>query len=255
MNEIYSDSIYYFQVVPFNGSDSVVNYQKDANEIFEILTPLNEIKQGYYQSISITNLLDDLRNLLEQHTMVDYADYATLMMDKFYSKLIGPDSHLVFCQYSQDSIIYEGDFDFSISPFSREHIFCQSWMNDKSLNYQLAISDYHNIIPVLQDQVNAVRNNNPFGEVIVVLEKYKSGKLGYDLNGKLVYEPVDKIKGDVARAIFYQTIAYSGLDSIHFPFFQDEVLLRNGIIWIYLIDLNEHAMITLIQYKEIEIHL
>lgn len=69
-------------------------------------------------------------------------------------------------------------------------------------------SDLHALYPV-RSKINSLRGNNPFGNV----EEVKSAPceeaaLGYDKDRRLVFEPSDSIKGNIARSIFYFSTRY-----------------------------------------------
>jgi hypothetical protein len=67
------------------------------------------------------------------------------------------------------------------------------------------VSDLHILLPVLQEECNAVRSNYPYGEVVTPTSTYQDCKYGPNQYGQNSYEPRNAIKGDVARAIFYCT--------------------------------------------------
>ena len=70
-------------------------------------------------------------------------------------------------------------------------------------------SDLHALYPVKM-QVNSMRGNNPFGEVSEVIKVACDGAaLGRDHNNTVVFEPIDKIKGNIARSLFYFSIRYN----------------------------------------------
>ena len=71
-------------------------------------------------------------------------------------------------------------------------------------------SDFHILFPVHQDEVNAVRSNRPFGNVVNQASSFMDSQYGDDANGNRVFEPRDNQKGDVARAIFYMATRWNG---------------------------------------------
>lgn len=94
--------------------------------------------------------------------------------------------------------------------WNREHVWPQSlsWFDTKG-----AGADLHHIRPT-DGLVNSTRNNNKYGEV-------SGGKTVYYRNTSIVcgkygggyFEPIDEVKGDVARIIFYLMTRYSESDS------------------------------------------
>jgi hypothetical protein len=89
-------------------------------------------------------------------------------------------------------------------------------------------SDLHNLYVTNLEKANSVRSNHPFGEVTdSLIFSFKEGKLGYN-GSKIVYEPRDLHKGNVARAIFYMSVAYNGIQSLSWkiPSYQDQEVLK-----------------------------
>jgi len=73
-------------------------------------------------------------------------------------------------------------------------------------------NDYHMLTPTNQIQVNAMRSNYPLGEVVgTPTYTYLGCKVGFDASGHKVFEPRDSDKGDAARAMLYECIAYTGV--------------------------------------------
>jgi hypothetical protein len=83
------------------------------------------------------------------------------------------------------------------------------------LNYEHAeYNDQHHLFPTNQNDVNAVRSNNPMGKVVTVQSTFLDSKVGLDSVGHKVFEPRDLQKGKTARAIMYMAVAYNmSLDS------------------------------------------
>lgn len=91
--------------------------------------------------------------------------------------------------------------------FNREHIFPQSIFGKR----MPMKSDYHHIVPT-DGYVNNRRGHYPFGEVGRVQWRSQNGSLlgsseRADYSGT-VFEPIDKFKGDIARALFYFAVRY-----------------------------------------------
>jgi deoxyribonuclease-1 len=95
--------------------------------------------------------------------------------------------------------------------FNTEH----SWPQSKGSQADPAMSDIHHLFP--SDAVaNSERSNLPFG--IVVTPSWTSpdpdgdghvSKRGLDASGKMVFEPRDPKKGDIARALLYFYVRYN----------------------------------------------
>jgi deoxyribonuclease-1 len=72
-------------------------------------------------------------------------------------------------------------------------------------------SDMHHLYPT-DSQLNGIRGNNPFGEVVKDLKKLKCNgvsRYGQATTGRAeVFEPPKEHKGNVARALFYFSTRY-----------------------------------------------
>lgn len=84
-----------------------------------------------------------------------------------------------------------------------------------------ANSDLHHLFPTDQEANNR-RANLPFGEVVEVIWHKGKSRLGTDKSGALVFEPPDKHKGNVARALFYIAAVYG----LPLPAAEEAVLKR-----------------------------
>ena len=72
-------------------------------------------------------------------------------------------------------------------------------------------SDLHILFPT-NSKVNSLRGSYPFGEVQLIKKTpCENAKLGVsaDLQRRIVFEPPNEHKGNVARAMFYYSIRYS----------------------------------------------
>lgn len=70
-------------------------------------------------------------------------------------------------------------------------------------------SDLHHLYPT-DSQLNSIRGNYPFGEVVEDTQNTKcpQSHIGYDQNGRRAFEPPQNHKGNVARALFYFSVRY-----------------------------------------------
>ena len=104
--------------------------------------------------------------------------------------------------------------------YNREHVWCQSLSIPSGSSTQLwgttgGGSDMHHLRPT-EVRINSTRNNNLYGTVSS-RDSYKVySKLGtnttYALGGYYnngVFEPIDSVKGDVARIVFYVYTHYN----------------------------------------------
>ncbi len=70
-----------------------------------------------------------------------------------------------------------------------------------------AVSDLHHLFPT-DSRANARRSSFPFGEVEKVKWQDGDSKLGLDKDGRVVFEPPEEHKGNVARSQFYVSTIY-----------------------------------------------
>lgn len=95
--------------------------------------------------------------------------------------------------------------------FNTEH----SWPQSMGADDDPAMSDIHHLFPS-DASANSERSNHPFG--VVVTPSWTSAdpdgdgdvsKRGLDANNKMVFEPRNAKKGDIARAILYFYVRYN----------------------------------------------
>ena len=98
--------------------------------------------------------------------------------------------------------------------YNREHVWCQSLSNGL-WGTTGGGSDMHHLRPT-EVRINSTRNNNLYGTVSSRDSHKVYSKLGtnttYALGGYLsgeVFEPIDSVKGDVARIVFYVYTHYN----------------------------------------------
>lgn len=95
--------------------------------------------------------------------------------------------------------------------FATEH----TWPQSLGAGWADAKTDLHHLFPVVT-RANSIRGNNPFGIVVKARQTLpdQSGggqpsKLGTNAAGVQVFEPPDRHKGDVARALMYFYVRYA----------------------------------------------
>lgn len=105
-----------------------------------------------------------------------------------------------------------------------EHTWPRSKFNGEE-NYDIQQADLHHLYPT-QSRANGIRGNNHFydfknkGEAI---RNCKISETGYiPENGDLGFEPPDKHKGNVARALFYFSVRYN----IEIPEYEEKILRK-----------------------------
>lgn len=217
LKDIVASTDYYFVVFSFNGVGAYRNYLTPSPLAGNITSSGSMQPTGYYSSISTSasTLITDLHAITNPHTLQFYSSYGALMASTIYSRDTTGDQRVITCVYSGENKIYTEPFDWTANNFSREHTYCQSWqptVNDGNFQSRPEYNDYHMITPTNQIQVNGIRSNNPLGIVVgTPLSSYLDSKIGYNSQGKKVFEPRDADKGDAARCMFYQCIAYTGV--------------------------------------------
>lgn len=216
-NSIEANTNYYFTVFSYNGPGVYRNYLQ-ANPLAGTVTSLGSMQPAnYYSTISTANpsFVTDLHGIVNPHTLQFYSSFGPLVVEKMYERDTTGNQRVVTCSYSGLNKVYSAPFSWTAQDFSREHAYCQSWqvsVNDPGFQSLPEFNDYHNLTPTNQTLVNAVRSNNPLGEVVgTPISFYLGGKIGNDINGKKVYEPRDEDKGDAARRILYESICYTGV--------------------------------------------
>ena len=91
--------------------------------------------------------------------------------------------------------------------WNREHVWCQSLSNDNWGTTEGGTDLLH--LRPTYNVANSTRNNFPYGDVNKTSPKYCEGFLfGYLTGG--YFEPLDCVKGDVARIIMYVWTTYNG---------------------------------------------
>lgn len=130
--------------------------------------------------------------------------------------------------------------------YSREHLFCQSWLKPNSATGTTTPgSDLFHIYPV-DGYINTRRNNNTFGEVEAPKWTSRNGsKLGTNsfegAPAHTAFEPIDEYKGDIARSFFYMATRYM-LEDGEFATDQDMVYKSQLRPWAIKMLLNWHLI-------------
>ena len=212
VREMAAGTDYHYAVFAYNGFGSYISYNTTNPLTGNQVSPDNEIG-NYYQGIdtNAATFVSDLTALINNHPVVFYSNFKVVMIDQFLARDTTNGQFVINGEYSGEYKVYAPPFDFVAQDYSREHRFASSWMPtfgtaDHTDRYSYA--DLHNLALVNQSQVNAVRGNEPFGDVVNVSSSFLDSKRGTDANGVTVFEPRDSFKGDVARAVLYEALAY-----------------------------------------------
>lgn len=220
---------YYFAVFAYNVAGS--------NYYYNTTNPLKGNKStnganfdGFYDNyrIDTEDAIDDMSELLLDHYHLDYGDYYSKLVRSIFQIDTTNNKKYVVCEYSNLKYLYDnGAWNSSSNPngynnsiYNREHVTPKSWMpTNSTANGTKEGSDYHNLFCV-KAEVNNKRSANAMDIVVHPSTWAGSGdsQIGDDANFKKVFEPKNSIKGNVARAMFYQTIAYDGYASLSWAF-------------------------------------
>ena len=91
--------------------------------------------------------------------------------------------------------------------WNREHVWCQS-LSSGNWGTSEGGTDLLHLRPVYAS-TNSSRNNNPYGDTGKAKPKYYNDMLYGYLSGGY-FEPIDSVKGDVARIVMYLWTTYTG---------------------------------------------
>jgi endonuclease I len=124
----------------------------------------------------------------------------------------------VNCDYSDLKGYFNGNFTFgnSVIDFNREHTLAKNWMNHRKVSNNSLLhnfnegADWHNLAMTQGTQVNSKRSDYPLDIVDNDIQEIGLSKFGKNKLNQTVFEPKNAYKGNAARSIFYQIIAYNG---------------------------------------------
>ncbi|HNX16627.1 MAG TPA: endonuclease [Bacilli bacterium] len=178
----------------------------------------------YYNGITATSgtsLMGQLHDLITttHKTYTTYSDCSNATT--VYATDPGTSSSYVRDFYTQNNIAKAWGSG-AVGTWNREHVWCQS-LSNSLWGTSGGGSDLHHLRP-LESTLNSTRNNNPYGDVTpndsttVKYAKNTSGSYitaypgGYLSGG--VWEPIDSVKGDVARILMYTYVHYSKYSNV-----------------------------------------
>jgi endonuclease I len=257
---------YHLAAFAFNGQLGYENYLTTNPTTSTVDTPAPNFG-SLYNSINVTSpsLVSDLTTLMNpsNYFQIYYSNYISTLINNFYVRdtvVGGVTQNMVECQYSGVPYLFEAGFQWT--SLSREHNYPQSWMPtyfDAGFDQSYEVSDLHNLTPVWQNEVNAVRSNYPYGEVVNPTSTYEDCQRGTNELGQTVYEMRDSFKGNAARAVMYQATKNNSATndfslpeqiSIIIQYGQNEHLLKQ---W-HFQDLPDSWEITRNEYIQYEQH-
>jgi hypothetical protein len=210
---------YYFAAYPYSGAGSFTNYREQATPIM-VESPSTMVSASEYTTVNTASptFITDLKAVINPHNSIFYSNYAPVMVNLWQARdtfaVVGANTftRVINCAYSGETKLFNNPFDWTGTGYSREHTFPHSWMPSFPADNpeQPEYNDYHNLYPARQTNVNDIRCNYPFGEVVTVEVNFLEGTLGLDASGRRVYEPRDEHKGRAARALMYMATCYNG---------------------------------------------
>lgn len=172
----------------------------------------------YYASITATDgteLLGQLHDLITT-THTNYTSYADCKNPSYITKTDAGSNGNVMEFYSQADIASTWGYGDN-GTWNREHVWCQSLSNGL-WGESGGGADLHHIRPV-ETSLNSARGNNKFGEITGgSAVYYKDADKQYVAIGGYVksnvFEPIDSVKGDVARILFYVYVHYNTYSNV-----------------------------------------
>lgn len=212
---------YQFAVFAVNGPAGYENYLTTTPLTGSVTTPSPNIGNYYngvdHNSPGFVGQVTQSMNP-SNYFQVFYSNYISTLIKTFYvqdTAIADVSMNMVRCQYSNAPYTYIAGFQFwngqGPGTISREHVYPRSWMPTvftPGFDDSREVSDLHNLLPVLQEECNEIRSNYPFGEVVAPTYTFLNTRIGNNSIGQRVYEPMNRIKGDAARAVMYQAAKY-----------------------------------------------
>ena len=205
--------------------DTTNSLDPDNGGLTEIeVQTIKDIINTYYASVDTTykgeTLWTSLFNATVPTQLVKYEDLKSTTKGNLYSDYAFNDKNKIVDFYTGAFIT--GPWVSGGKVWNREHVWCQShgWWGEVEKNNRNAGSDLHHLRPS-NPSINSSRNNSLYGEISNRNNFKKTKDLdgvsytyGY-LNGSLhadgVFEPTDRMKGDIARIIMYLLVRYKDL--------------------------------------------
>jgi len=186
------------------------------------------LNADYYDGvINLTGdaLFNGLRNLISHNTNTSY-DASKVVL---YQTLDNFDGY-VTCVYTGQEYYVGFNYTGSTNP-NTEHTYAQSWFNGTDTDKKK--SDLHHLF-ITNSVVNSSRGNYPFdvvanhntATVYYTYTPWQSYR-GYNAQNRMVFEPADEFKGNIARALLYFYTRYSGESLVQ----QNVDMLPTLLIW------------------------
>lgn len=201
-----------------NGKKSVLSSETSSfsfdSSISTSLVPTGPAYEGYYNDLTSWSNGEELKNKLNE---ISHKTYKALNYTApNYETNINADHSYYDFEYLD--VIYSETDVFKTDTnkgWQREHAFCASLMcgslTAEAVKRVGRATDFHNLLAA-SASANSSRGNKNYGNADKTAESYQNrttqdGKDGYSFDS-INFEPADKDKGRVARAIFYMAMMY-----------------------------------------------
>lgn len=206
------------QNLKFDGA-AFVFVEKD-NNIFTIPIHIsaeahyNDNYDSYTYNLTGTALIDTLRNRMNA-AYVSFTYKAA--REKMFGYIDNYDGY-VECFYTGRKLQTTTIPDVNTQHFNTEH----TWAQTYGAENEPEKSDIFHLRPTYEP-ANSARANYPFGYVVSNITYSDSGcALGTGNNGEKVFEVRDKVKGDVARSMFYFALKYGNQSYVQMNFLKNQ---------------------------------
>ena len=206
------------------GTHTITIYYGFFEESFEItiledntidLGVFNSANPYYASAVGLTDeeLKESLRDIIS--VVIKVETYGDLRYDLPKSDVDPNNKDNIMLLYTGKSVNSTWD---GGSTWNREHVWPKSlgWFGEDG-----AGADIHHIRPT-NNSANSSRGNKPYGEVEHSESNKKTtsmpgyGSVHYGYATKDYFEPLDNVKGDIARIIFYLMVRYEEADRYTF---------------------------------------
>lgn len=235
-----ANTTYYLAFFPYNkiDSNSTIYYSKKPYKVS--FTTEKDTFDNYYNGLDVSqpDFLSKLSAKL-QYTLPanHYFNYGQIVEEQMAYDTILNNTPVRFvnCDYSNLKGYFNGNFTFSNSviDFNREHTLAKNWMNHRNVTNNSLLhnfnegADWHNLAMTQGTQVNSKRSDYPLDIVENDIQEIGLSKFGKNKLNQIVFEPKEDYKGNAARSIFYQIIAYNGTFGVNWGI--DNFTSSNGL--------------------------
>lgn len=218
-----ANTTYYLAFFPYNkvDSNSTIFYSKKPYKVS--FTTEKDTFDNYYSGLDVSqpDFLTQLSAKLQYALPANhYFNYGQIVEEQMAYDTILNNTPVRFvnCDYSDLKGFFNGNFSFgnSVIDFNREHTLAKNWMNHRKVSNNSLLhnfnegADWHNLAMTQGTQVNSKRSDYALDIVDNDIQEIGLSKFGKNKLNQTVFEPKNAYKGNAARSIFYQIIAYNG---------------------------------------------